>query len=680
MGGELLRRVSSVLLPRRSCHGPQAPATRRAARKILIVGSPNVGKSVVFNRLTGRYVTVSNYPATTVEVSRGRSRIGGAEVEIVDTPGMYSLSPITAEERVSRSMLMEGRPDLVIHVVDAKNLSRMLPLTLELLEAGLPLILDLNVMDEAEELGISIDTAGLERELGIPVVATVSTAGRGVGALRQKIAEHVVGAQHAAPLHMRVEYGGELDDAIEQISALPREDYGISHRAVAVMLLQGDEEILEQMEAKEPELLPRIEDIVVRTQAAYRDPLRYAIAIARQHAASRIVSRTTSPPTRAGSRLRRTIDRLLMTPLTGVPVLLLVLYFGLYKFVGQLGAGLLVNVLERRLFDAHVGPWATRVVERILPWPVVSSLIVGDYGIITLGVKYAVAIILPIVATFFLVFAIIEDSGYLPRLAMLIDRLFKHIGLSGRAVIPMVLGFGCDTMATMVTRVLETTRERIIATLLLALAIPCSAQLGVLLALLSRRPLGLAIWAGVVGLVFLLVGFLAARLMPGQPPSFYMEIPPLRLPSLSNVLAKTYARVEWYFLEVFPLFVLASVVIWVGQLTHLFQLALGLLEPVVRFIGLPPQAAVAFLFGFFRRDYGAAGLYDLNTAGALNGNQLVVAMVTMTLFLPCIAQLLMMYKERGPKVALAITALIFPFAFGVGYLLNAVLTGLGVRV
>lgn len=477
-----------------------------------------------------------------------------------------------------------------------------------------------------------------------------------------------------------VEYGSELDAALDEMASLLSQDYVLAPRAIAVLLLQGDEEITDLVAAREPERLARIEEIIARARAASRDPLRYPVTIARQRAADRIVTRTTTRPTRAPAGWRTTLSRLMMRPATGIPILLIVLYFGLYKFVGQIGAGVAVNFLEGRVFDGYLNPLVTALVERIIPWPVLSSLFVGQYGIITLGIKYAVAIILPIVATFFLVFAIIEDTGYLPRLAMLLDRAFKTIGLSGRAVIPMVLGFGCDTMATMVTRVLETTRERVIATLLLALAIPCSAQLGVILALLSHRPLGLAIWAGVVTLVFLLVGFLAARLMPGRAPSFYMEIPPLRLPSLANVLAKTYARMEWYLMEVLPLFVLASVVIWIGQLTHLFQLAVSLLEPLVRFIGLPPQAAVAFLFGFFRRDYGAAGLYDLDSAGALSGVQLVVAMVTMTLFLPCVAQFLMMWKERGWKMALVVAILILPIAFGVGYLLNAALTGLGVRI
>jgi ferrous iron transport protein B len=681
MSLDLLKRVASTLRRGGSCHAPGVTVERARTAKLAIVGSPNVGKSVVFNRLTGSYVTVSNYPGTTVEVTRGRGRFGAVEAQVVDTPGMYSLSPITAEERVARSLLIDEPPDLVLQVVDAKNVRRMLPMTLELLEAGLPVILDLNVMDEAEELGIEIDVAALERELEIPVVATVSTTGRGVAELRRRIAEGLAcGTSAPRPAARSIEYGVQLGGAVEQLASLLSQDYGLAPRAIAVMILEGDEELTDLVAEREPERFAEIEEILARAQAVHGDPLRYVVSLARQRTADGIAAKTTTRAEREASGWRATLSRLMMQPLTGIPILLIVLYLGLYKFVGQVGAGYAVNLLEKRLFDGAINPFVTHIVQRVLPWPTWSSLIVGDYGIITLGVKYAVAIILPIVATFFLVFAVIEDSGYLPRLAMLLDRVFKAIGLSGRAVIPMVLGFGCDTMATMVTRVLETTRERLIATLLLALAIPCSAQLGVILALLSHRPLGLAIWASVVTMVFLLVGYLSARLMPGQAPSFYMEIPPLRMPSLRNVVAKTYARMEWYLMEVLPLFVLASIVIWLGQLTHLFQLAVSALEPLVRFIGLPPQAAVAFLFGFFRRDYGAAGLYDLESSGALTGVQLVVAMVTMTLFLPCIAQLLMMYKERGWKVAVSIAAFILPFSFGVGWVLNAILTGLGVKL
>lgn len=261
---------------------------------------------------------------------------------------------------------------------------------------------------------------------------------------------------------------------------------------------------------------------------------------------------------------------------------------------------------------------------------------------------------------------------------MLVDRVFKKIGLNGRAVIPMVLGFGCDTMATMVSRTLETKRERIIATLLLALAIPCSAQLGVIMALLSGNKGALGIWFIFIMFVFLFIGFLTSKILPGEGPSFYMEVPPLRMPKLSNVLSKTYTRMQWYFVEIIPLFIFASILIWAGNITGLFNLLISWLEPIVNMLGLPNEAAEVFLFGFFRRDYGAAGLFDLQKASVLNPRQLVVSAATLTLFLPCVAQFAMMVKERGAKTALAMSAFILVFSFAAGYVLNQLLLAIGI--
>jgi len=270
------------------------------------------------------------------------------------------------------------------------------------------------------------------------------------------------------------------------------------------------------------------------------------------------------------------------------------------------------------------------------------------------------------VGAFFLVFALLEDSGYLPRLALLLDRGLKRLGLSGRAVIPLVLGFGCNTMATLVTRTLETRRERLIVTLLLALAIPCSAQLGVVLGILSIYPSAIAVWAGVLVLVFVVVGRMAALVLPGEPPSFYLELPPLRTPTARNVLLKTGARVRWYFAEILPLFLLASVILWLGDLTGALHAATRLLEPVMRFIHLPDAAAPAFLYGFFRRDFGAAGLYDLARHGVLGPAALTTAAVTLTLFVPCVAQFLVMRKERGLRTAATVLVLATVVAFTVG--------------
>ncbi|OGW89020.1 MAG: ferrous iron transport protein B [Omnitrophica bacterium RIFCSPLOWO2_01_FULL_50_24] len=641
-------------------------------RTIAIVGNPNVGKSVLFNNLTGRYMTVANYPGTTVQVARGQARIGTVDYEVVDTPGMYSFSSITEEEKVARNILIRENPYLVIHLVDAKNLERMLAFTLQLLEAELPTILVLNMMDETRRAGVQIDIPKLEQELKIPVVGTVSTTGEGMKELLHRI-ETYGGKEH----HYRIPIGGPIEAALNKSEDLLNDSYLVAKRLIGLLALEEDRDVLDLIKQKQPEILFRLEELRDEIASHAVSPVEYEIAMQLKKEADRVAGQVMKT-SNGGDGFKEKLSGFMMNPLTGLPILFVVLYFGLYKFVGEFGAGTVVDFIEGSVFERYLNPWFTRVVTSVVPWAVLQSLFVGEYGLITLGVRYAVALILPIVTFFFIVFSIIEDSGYLPRLAMLIDRVFKKIGLSGRAVIPMVLGFGCDTMATMVTRTLPTTRERLISTLLLALAIPCSAQLGVILALLHGRPLATFIWAGVVSMVFLFVGYLAAQIIPGEKPSFYMELPPLRWPKVSNVLIKTYVRVKWYFYEVLPLFLLASVFIWLGQLSGVFDLTVNLLKRPVMLIGMPPEAAKVFLFGFFRRDYGAAGLYDLTKAGLLNGTQIVVACVALTLFLPCIAQFLMNVKERGWKTGVWISFFILFFSFGVAFVLNFALTHLGV--
>ncbi|MFZ2654557.1 MAG: ferrous iron transport protein B [Victivallales bacterium] len=642
-------------------------------KKILIAGNPNVGKSVIFNDLTGSYATVSNYPGTTVEVSRGKGMIGGHEYDIVDTPGMYSLVPITEEERVSEKIVLTEKADVFLHVVDAKNLERMLPFTFQLIEAGLPVILVLNIMDEAEKLGMEIDVDRLASELKIPVVPTVSVTGRGMDLLRGAIQ----GYGHREPFFLQYEKG--IEEKILSMEHLIKSEYHISKRAVAMLLLQKDTEICVLAGEKEADF-EKMGKLADETAEAGLHSVNYMLNMRRYQTAADIEEKVLSHAAAGKTGFSETLSRLTMNPLTGIPILMLVLYFGFYKFIGGFGAGVLVDFLENTVFTGYVNPYVTKVVEGIVPWVSIQQLFAGEYGIITLGIRYAVAIILPIVGTFFIVFAVIEDTGYLPRLAMLIDRVFKQIGLSGRAVIPMVLGFGCKTMATMVTRTLSTNRERIMATLLLALAVPCAAQLGVILTLFKNNLPGFLIWASIIALIFLLVGYIGAKILPGEKPVFFMEVPPLRLPKISNIIVKTYTRMVWYFVEVLPLFILASVLIWIGQITGVFDLLVGMLVHPVRLLDLPDKTAVAFFFGFFRRDYGAAGLYELNTDGLLNGNQLLVASVVMTVFLPCIAQLIMNIKERGWKTGVGISVFILFFSFGSGLVLSAILKVAGVHL
>lgn len=450
----------------------------------------------------------------------------------------------------------------------------------------------------------------------------------------------------------------------------------MSQRGLALLILQRDAGIWEAIKTS-----PHREEYdiaIIEAQVSLDVPISRAIALTRQQIAWNIEQEVLTESTPETSSLGEKLHQLTVNPITGFPLLLIILYFGIYKFVGEFGAGTLVDAIEG-FFETYINPRVDTLVATIIPWEILQDLLANDYGIITLGVRYAIAIVLPVVGTYFLMFSILEDSGYLPRLSLMLDQLFKVIGLSGRAVIPMVLGLGCDTMATIVTRTLETRRERMITIFLLALAVPCAAQWGVILGLLSMKPTALLIWGGFIISVFIIVGALTSRIIPGNPTEFYMEIPPLRIPKLQNILVKTYLRMKGYFWEIVPLFIWVSVFIWIGHLTGVFNWLVGLLEPITLALGLPLEVAPIFLYGFFRRDYGAAGLFDLTQTGILTGNQLVVTAIVLTLFLPCVAQFQVMVKEQGIKITLIMVAFIIPFAFMMGYGANFLLNLVGMN-
>ena len=640
-------------------------------KKIAIIGAPNVGKSSIFNNLSGRYATVSNYPGTTVEVFRSRIKIKGVEYEIIDAPGMHSLLPLSEEERAARSMLLEDVPDIIVHVGAAKNLERTLSLTLQLLEARLPVILVLNIMDEATKEGISIDIDELSRILGIPVVPMVSVRSEGVEKLKEKIS-----AFSPAKGESVFEYPPVIQGRIKEAASLLKYEYGLSKRSLALLLLESDEDAWNLIE-KKGEDTKKIEAVKKGLESEMSQPIEYIVNVALKAKVEAITKKTRRLRERKGRAFSEILSDLTLKPIFGIPLLAAFLYFGLYKFVGGFGAGVLVDFLEG-IFEKYIDPVSISIFEKLIPVQSISSLFVGEYGIITLGLRYAIAIILPIVAVFFFVFSFAEDTGYLPRVGALLDRLFKKIGLSGKAVIPMILGLGCDTMATMVTRILPTKRERIIATFLLSLSVPCSAQLGVMLGVLSKSSMALLTWFFTIIIVFSLSGLFLNKIMKGQKSYFYIEIPPLRMPRLSNIFVKTYTRLKWYFKEVLPLFIWASVLIWFGKLIGVFDIILSALRRPLSIIGLPGVLSKVFLFGFFRRDYGAAGLYDLDKQGVLTTREIIVSAVVLTLFLPCIAQLLMNIKERGMKLALVILVFVISVAFAVGFLLNKILLMMGV--
>jgi ferrous iron transport protein B len=647
------------------------------------VGNPNVGKSVLFGALTGRYVTVSNYPGTTVEVTRGSAVLDGVPWRVMDTPGTNNLLPMSEDEQVTRDILFSESGYVAVQVCDAKNLRRGLLLTAQLAEAGVPFVLALNMADEAASRGFVIDHARLARVLGVEVVPTVAVQRQGLPALQASLAK-------ARPSTFTPRYDPAIEEAVAQVAPL-MPDGGLGARALGLMALVGDESLRGLLASKLPATaLARLDEVRRDLAARYPESLRFVVARQRLAAVDRLHDAVVTRGARsATSDFARRLGGWSTHPVYGLPLLLLVLFVA-YQFVGVLGAGKAVDFLEHTVFQQYLVPWTEAGLRAVLPagglqefligpagiaWADHGGFIVGRYGLVSMGLSYAVAIVLPIVATFFIAFSILEDSGYLPRLAVMVNQLFKKMGLNGKAVLPMVLGLGCDTMATMTARIMETRKERVIVTLLLALAVPCSAQLAVILAMTAGLPASALAWfAGTLLLVIFLIGWLAAKVIPGRGSDFMLELPPLRLPQASNVLVKTLARIEWYLREAMPLFLLGTLLLWGLDRFHLLAALEHAAEPVMSgLLGLPKEAAGAFILGFLRRDYAAAGLFNhyqpYLTSGTMTRAmeiEVVVALVTITLFIPCIANFFMILKERGFKTGMAMMGFILPFAFGVG--------------
>ncbi|GMT48321.1 MAG: ferrous iron transport protein B [bacterium] len=643
-------------------------------QRIVLVGNPNVGKSVIFGFLTGKYVTVSNYPGTTVEISQGNINLEGNKFLVIDTPGVNNLIPMSEDEKVTRDILLSERPFAVIQVADSKNLKRTLMITLQLSEMGLPLILDLNMEDEAMDRGVQIDKERLRELLGIDVVGTVAPRRKGVKELKECILR-------AAIPKIKVVYDALIEEYIEKITSLLPES-GVSERAIALMILAGDESLRNWLKLKlSDEVIEEIESLRDECQAHYPKPLGLIIHETRYRYVKDITDEVLTKVQASRGRLGLFLERVSMDPLWGLPVFLIILYL-LYQFVGVFGAGTLVDFFEKVIFGRYLNPMVIKLVDVLLPVPFLRDMLVGEYGVVTVALTYSIAIVLPITATFFIAFSILEDSGYLPRLAIMSNRIFNLIGLNGKAILPMILGLGCGTMAVMTTRILETKRDRLIATFLLALAVPCSAQLGVILGMLGALSLkATIIWVGVVLGVLFVSGFLASKVVPGEKTEFFLEIPPIRMPGLSNVLLKTVGRIEWYLKEAVPLFILGTLVLFfLDKFTLLGIIERGASPVVQGFLGLPGKTTGFFLLGFLRRDYGAAGLFSMATAGELTPIQSLVSLVTITLFVPCLANFFMIIKERGMKVAVAVTAIVFVLAFLVGGMLNFALRGLNVSV
>ncbi|MHB1136886.1 MAG: ferrous iron transport protein B [Coriobacteriia bacterium] len=605
---------------------PQADSHASLSRhSLVLVGNPNVGKSVVFGLLTGTYVDVSNFPGTTVEITRGRH----GDYDVLDTPGVYGVGSFNEEEAVARDVILSA--DTVVNIVDAVHLQRDLFLTLQLADLGLPMIVALNMADEARSQGVAVDRDLLEDLLGVPVVEMVAVEGAGLDDLLARLAE-------ARP--------GHADPALEAdvLEAASR----VGSRAEGLLLLEGDSAIADR-HSVEP--------------GSTRD----AVYARRRLRVDDIVGHVVTDSD-TGLSLATRLSRIMLEPLTGLP-LLAGLLVATYVVLGQWIAGGLVGITEETLMLGYWVPFISGAVGSVVDsGSALFAFLVGEFGILTMTPTYLIGVILPLVAGFYLLMAILEDSGYLPRIAALADRGLTALGLNGRAVIPLILGLGCVTMGTLTTRILGSRRERFIATALMAVAVPCSAQIAVIAALMARvgGAYAAAYFALLIG-IFVALGTVLNRLVPGVSTSLLIDLPPLRVPRMRNVLRKT-GNKAWGFMREVALFFLAgTTIISVLDLTGALAWIQRAAEPLtVAWLRLPAEAATAFVMGFVRRDFGAAGFFTMD----LSAPQLLVAMVTITLFVPCAASMMVVLKERGWRYLFGL----FAGSIGLAFLIGGVLT------
>ncbi|RLF44521.1 MAG: ferrous iron transporter B [Thermoplasmata archaeon] len=566
-------------------------------KKIVLMGNPNVGKSVVFSRLTGAKVIVSNYPGTTVDFFRGKLKIGGEIYEIIDAPGTYSLQPSNKAEEVAKKLLEEA--DIVINVVDATNLERNLYLTLQILEKNVPAVIALNLWDETKHLGIDIDVEKLEEELGVPVVPTVALTGEGIKELVERLKDAKAG-------NLKLDEG--------------------------------------QRWAKIGEIIKRVEKIRHRHHT-WRDILA----------------------------------EITIKPATGIPIALLILFFSLLT-VRFLGEG--ISQLIQPLFDVYL-----TVLQRLndfLGDSILRDILIGQLidgkisfeeslGVLSTGVYVPFGVVLPYIISFYTILSLLEDTGYLPRLATLADNIFHRLGMHGYGIITVFLGMGCNVPGVLATRSLETKKQRFISMTLLSISIPCMAQTAMIFGILGAYGIKyIAMVFFTLAVLYIFMGILLNKFIKGESPEIFMEIPPYRKPSIVAIAKKLSMRIQWYLKDAIPWLFFGVFIINILYTLHFIDFLSNLFSPiVVAWFGLKKEAALALIAGFLRKDLAVGMLLPLNMAP----EQLVIATTILTIYFPCVATFTILIKELGIKDMLKAMLLMILVAFTVGGIQRFLLIG-----
>jgi ferrous iron transport protein B len=568
-------------------------------RKILLVGNPNVGKSVLFSRLTGVRATASNYPGTTISYTRGFLKLGEEKVEVIDVPGTYTLEPTSEAEEIALRMLDTG--DIVIDVVNATNMERSLYLTLQLLEKGTPVIVALNLWDDTKHRGIDIDVDKLRQFLGVPIIPTVAVTGEGI----KDLVEHIPKATSAgAPARSRDERWATIGSIIDQVQHIQRRHHT---------------------------WLERLQDASVK-------------------------------------------------PLTGglIGVVVLICAFLVIRFIGESLIGYVLDPLFNSLW-APVVVWLSNLMggSGILHDIALGKVAGGEvnfvesFGLLSSGLYVPFAMVLPYIISFYLVLGLLEDIGYLPRLAVLMDTIMHWLGLHGYAIIPTLLGLGCNVPAVLATRILESKRERFIASTLVSIAVPCAALQAMIFGLVGERGgQYVAIVYGTLFVAWVILGIILHHAVKGLSPELLIEIPPYRLPPWHIVLQKLWMRVYGFLAEAIPIILGAIVVINMLYSLHVFAAIANFTAPVVTgLLGLPKEAVTSLIIGFLRKDVALGMLAPLT----LTAKQLVVASVVLAMFFPCIATFVVLLRELGVVNMLKSAGVMILAALITGGILNLIL-------
>lgn len=629
-------------------------------KKILIVGLPNTGKSLTFNNLTGQYNVVANSPLTTLTFKRGSFQVGTESFEVIDSPGLNSLYIHSEEQIQVRDLIFSDSPDVIIQCIDAGRLKQSLMLTADLLELGIPLVIALNAIDESARRGIWHDSDGLSQFLGLPVVETIAVQGRGTGELKKA-------AQKATTGKNKPRYENVVEDGISSIeSELPA---GESYKRIkSLLMLMGDPLMFRYLEKAYGEsTVARLTQATENVKRQYKGSINQLIYNCRGRWIDNIVKETTKSQKITPKDFSQNFARLSRHPVYGIPILLAVIYLMFFMVVN------VANVISEWLNDMLWMP-VQSVISGILPAGFWHDLLIGDYGVLSLGLANALLTVLPILGVFFIIFNTLEDIGYIPNLSVLTKRILAKFGLSGGAVMPLVLGFGCKTMATLTTRGLRSKRERFIAVYLIAFTIPCAAQMGLNMSILGRMGTS-AFFITFFVLTFLgtTSGIVLNKLLQKEAvkDAFILELPALRFPSLKGILRKTYHRLYWFLKESLLVFIYAAFAMFAADRLGILEVAKKILSPLVEgLLGLPLAMVDAIILCFARHEAGAALVINLVRKGQLDYVQCIVAVLITTTLAPCIANIMAMSKEVGSKNTLAMLCAIAISAFAASGALN----------